>query len=144
MSWNREPTPSPIDDPIDDELSGPLDWYYASDAGGMILPFAKYANQSRHMNSVGLPYLLFCQTQTRKTSFLNAFEKYYEGLREFLETGYNYEDFRVPFGAKHRGTLLRKCRDKDWLVWCSRQSFLIDKVAPRFFRWSTENNIVFI
>ncbi|KAJ7665189.1 hypothetical protein DFH06DRAFT_308672 [Mycena polygramma] len=98
----------------------------------MKLPFPEYLG--RPMYTVDLPYLLFCYGRTRNIDFLNAFEKYYAGLRELVEKdGYHYEEFRVPFGKKHRGTRLRQCRDQRWLRWCSKKKPLTEK-HPLFFR----------
>ncbi|KAJ7762407.1 hypothetical protein DFH07DRAFT_410238 [Mycena maculata] len=134
MPYER-PIPPPIWDPLVDPGHEPeWDWYYGPGAGDMILPFKKYEGQRRQMHKVDLPYLLFCQTKTRRASFLAAFGRYHQGLCELVESdGYHYEDFRVPFGAKHRGLRIRECRDKPWLMWCSTRPYLINK-HPLFFR----------
>ncbi|KAJ7292759.1 hypothetical protein C8J57DRAFT_6390 [Mycena rebaudengoi] len=125
----RSPSPPLIEDPIDDGEG--FGWYYDTDAGGMILPFAKYPPQTR-MHSVSLSYLRFCREHSHKPSFLAAFDKYQAGLYEHVQKGYNYENVFVPFGTKHRGARLRQCRDKGWLEWCQKQKYLTDK-HPLFF-----------
>ncbi|KAJ6601294.1 hypothetical protein DFH09DRAFT_1069936 [Mycena vulgaris] len=104
MPQNARPqTPPPIEDPIVDGDAERWDWYYNSNAGGMIVPFKKYEGQHQPLHSVPLPYLLYCAGTTRRTAFLAAFERYLEGINAFLTEGYNYEKFLVPFGKKHRG-----------------------------------------
>lgn len=60
-------------------------------------------------------------------TFIKAFDKYYEGLEAIVET--EYDRFIVPFGRRHRGKTIRRCRDKDWLLWTRRQTILVQKVT---------------
>ena len=64
--YNRSPTPPPIKDPIvdNDEYdettheNGEFDWYYGSDAGGMVLSFGKHRGQ--RINQTSISYLYWC------------------------------------------------------------------------------------
>ncbi|RDB29800.1 hypothetical protein Hypma_013876 [Hypsizygus marmoreus] len=135
---DRAPTPPILHDPIvdnddsEDESSSAndeLEWYYGENAGGYVLNFGKHKGQVLHNTSIS--YLYWCYKNFNPNhSLIGAFELYHEGLEEYAKT--HYAEFVVPFGRKHQGKRIAKCRDKDWLLWTTTRKALTDKY-PIFF-----------
>ncbi|KAK7063763.1 hypothetical protein R3P38DRAFT_11412 [Favolaschia claudopus] len=129
------PPPVPvINQPLVDEDGGEqYPWFDGEDAGGMIMSYGQYHGQK--MNMLGEDYLGWCfenlRFRTWARAFVAAFSIYKANLYDFAE--HNFASFLVPFGKRYRGKLLGECRDKPYLVHCSKNKVLREKF-PCFFR----------
>ncbi|KAG6915255.1 hypothetical protein DXG01_012440 [Tephrocybe rancida] len=131
----RAPTPPILCGPVViTNGNGNTDWYDDKSAGAYVLTFGRHQGQS--LRETSLSYLYWCErnlqdsTQERHHAFLNAFEIFHAGLRDYAVS--NPDRFRVPFGRKHQGEKLGDFHDPGWLLWTQEQTDLTNKYPVYF------------
>ncbi|KAF7302496.1 NAD(P)-binding protein [Mycena chlorophos] len=131
----------PIKNPVPSAGAGDSEysWYYASNAGGMKIPFSRHYGKPMHQ--VDLAYLKYASANSVHAAFTEAFGRYEPGLNAYIDdvefnpttNDYNFMNALVPFGKLFKGKRLGDCHDKQFFEWCSQLVFLRKKY-PLFDR----------